>query len=308
MAAFGSDGADNLKKSSAGMGRCGARSMHEPEAAGDFEFGDGDLNQFATSQLRLDGKAGNEGDAVAARDESFDGFEAGQLDPHVERGLMTGEGLDDTLAQRRCDGMGNEIFCAEFSDGDLLLTGEWMFWVHHKDDGVGINGDSLEARVIRAKGKHPELHGAIEDLIGDLAGKGALDGDTDVGVVAAKGIQDGQEPETGVFIGGDGKPSALQRAQFFESGDGFAAQPQKAFSIAAQKLTGRGESAVARGSIEEGFADFLFQLADGMADGGLGAAHSNSGPGEAFFFNDGEEGLELVKVHKRSEGRGTRLL
>jgi hypothetical protein len=38
-----------------------------------------------------------------------------------------------------------------------------------------------------------------------------------------------------------------------------------------------------------------------MADGGLRAAHADRGPGEAFFFKNGEKGLELVEVHKNPE-------
>ena len=42
-----------------------------------------------------------------------------------------------------------------------------------------------------------------------------------------------------------------------------------------------------------------------MTDGRLGAAHARSGAGKALFFGNGEEGLELVKVHNecyRTEG------
>jgi len=81
-----------------GEGRAGA--MDEPEAARDFQLGDGDLHQFAAGQFRLDGEARDERDAIAARHEALDGFETGQFDAHVERGLMAGEGLDNALAER----------------------------------------------------------------------------------------------------------------------------------------------------------------------------------------------------------------
>ena len=40
-----------------------------------------------------------------------------------------------------------------------------------------------------------------------------------------------------------------------------------------------------------------------MADGWLGAAHARSATGEAFFFDDGEEGFKLVKVHRSRRNR-----
>ena len=297
MPAIGGKGSDNFQKSQAGMGAGGESTVNKPEPASDFKFRNRDLNQFAASELRLYGEAGNQGNAVAAGHESLNGFEAGELDTHIQWRLIASKGLDDPLTERRSHGVGDEILGAELADGNLLLFCKGVLRVHYEDDGVGVDGHGVETRIVWVEGEHAELHGMLDKLIGDLAGERALHGDADVGIVVTESVKHGQQPETGVFIGGDGEASALEGAQFFEGRDGFRAEAQKTLRVTAEKLTGGGGSAVARGAFEEGLADFVLQLANGMADGRLGAAHANGGTGEAFFFKDGEEGFELMEVH-----------
>ena len=42
-------------------------------------------------------------------------------------------------------------------------------------------------------------------------------------------------------------------------------------SYSKEQLAGIGQGALTRGALEEGLADFVFEAADGVADGGLGA-------------------------------------
>jgi hypothetical protein len=298
MAAIGGKGSDKSQKSEPGVGERGAGTMHEPEAASDFKFGNRDLHKFAAGQFRLDGEAGDQSDTIAARHESFDGFEAGELDAHVERRLMASEGFDDALAQRGSHGVGDEILRAEFADGNLPLFCQRVLGGDDEGDGVGVDGDGVEAGVVGTEREDAELDGTFEELIGDLAGERALNRDADVWVVAAKSVEHGQEPEAGVFIGGDGEAAALEGAQFFEGSDGFDAEAEEALRITAEQLAGGGEGAIAGGAFEERLADFFFELANRVTDGGLSATHAGGGAGEAFFFEDGEEGFELVEVHR----------
>ena len=84
-----------------------------------LQLGDRNLHQFAAGELRLHGEAGNESNAIAHSDEALDGFEAGQLDAHVERGLVPFEGFDDAAAQWRDDIVRDEILLLQIADGDL---------------------------------------------------------------------------------------------------------------------------------------------------------------------------------------------
>ncbi len=82
-----------------------------------------------------------------------------------------------------------------------------------------------------------------------------------------------------------------------ERAGGLAAEGQQAQSIIAQQDAGGGERAVARGAVEERFADRFLELADDLADGGLGAVQALRGAGEAALFGHGEEGFELGEFH-----------
>ena len=232
----GGQSADNGEESQTGVGGGGAGAMDQPETAGDFQLGDSDLDQFAAGEFGLNGEAGDERDAVAAGDEALDSFEAGELDGHIEGGLMASEGFDDALAQRRGDGVGDEGLRAEFADGDLLLFGQGMFGVDDEGDRVGVDGDGVEAGVLGTEGEDAELDGAFEKLVGNLAGKRALDRYTDVGVIATEGVEHREEPEAGVFVGGEREAAALKGAELFEGGDGFGAETQQPFRVAAQEL------------------------------------------------------------------------
>jgi len=291
MAAVCGPVSDHVKESQPGVGERGAGAMHEPKAASDFQFGDCDLYQFSPGELGLDGEARNQRNALAARHEALDGLEAGQLDAHVEGRLVASKGFDHALAERRCDRVRDEILCAQLADGDLFLLRQRMLWVHNEGDGVGVDRDRVETCVLGAERKNAELDSSLEKLIGDLAGKGSLHGNADLGEIPAKFVEHGKKPEAGVFIGGYGEAATLEGAQFFEGGDGFAAQAQQALGIAAQQLAGGGKRGIARGALKEGLADFFFQLADSVADGGLGAPHADGRAGKALFFGNGEEGF-----------------
>lgn len=189
MAAVCGQDSDNVKESQASVGERGAGAMDEPKAAGDFQFGDCDLHQFSAGELGLDGEAGNQRDALAARHEALDGLEAGQLDAHVEGRLVASKGLDDALAEGRRDGVGDEILGAQLADGDLFLLRQRMFWVDDEGHGVGVDGDGVETCVLRAERKNAELDGALQQLIGDLAGEGSLHGNADLGEITTKVVE-----------------------------------------------------------------------------------------------------------------------
>ena len=155
----------------------------------------------------------------------------------------------------------------------------------------------MEARIVGAEGEDAKLGGAFEELVGDLAGKRALHGDAELRVGAAECIEYGKQPEAGVLVGSDDEAAAFEGAELFKGGDGFGAKAEETLGKAAQEFAGGGEGSIARRTFEQGLADFVFKLADGVTDGGLSTAHAGGGAREAFFLGNGKEGLELVKVH-----------
>ena len=212
MAAVRSQVFHNIEKGQPGVGERGPGAMYEPEAAGDFQFRHSNLHQFFAGELGLDSEAGNQRDTLAARHEALDGLEAGQLNAHVERGLVASEGFDHALAERRRYGVGDEILGAQLADGDLFLLRQRVLWVDDEDHGVGVDGDGVETRVLGAEGKDAKLDSPLQQLIGNLAGERSLHGDSDLGEIAAELVEHGKEPQAGVFVGGEGEAAALQGA------------------------------------------------------------------------------------------------
>ena len=122
-------------------------------------------------------------------------------------------------------------------------------------EGVGVDGDGAVVFGIGLEGDDAELEEAEVELLGDFAGEGAMHGDVDRGVLLAKGVEDGEQVEAGVFVGGELEAAALERLELLDGGGGFAAEGEQAQGVFAQQLAGRGEGAVAGGAVEEDFAD-----------------------------------------------------
>ena len=124
-----------------------------------------------------------------------------------------------------------------------------------------------------------------------------MDGDVDFGEAAAKGIEDGQQVEAGVFVGGEQESAAVKGAELFDGRGSFAAHGEQACGVVAEEFAGSGEGTVAGCALEEDFADGVFELADYHADGGLGTVEADGGAGEAALFGNGEEGFEVAEFH-----------
>ena len=115
---------------------------------------------------------------------------------------------------------------------------------------------------------------------------------------AAKFCQDGQQVEHGEFVGCDDQLAFLQFAQFGEGFRGFGAQVDQLFGVFEQDFSGVGEDAFAGRAVEEGFAEFVLEFADGLADRGLGAEEFLGGAGKAALAGHGQKYFELGKFHE----------
>ena len=99
----------------------------------------------------------------------------------------------------------------------LLFCQGW-FGIHDERDGVGIDGDGAEAIAGGAEGDDAELDGALEELVGDAAGKRALHGDADVRADAAECVEHRQQIEAGVLVGGENQTAASSERSSIEGG------------------------------------------------------------------------------------------
>lgn len=273
------------------MGEGGFAAVDEAEFALHLEFFDRDADESEGAKFTLDGEGGHEGDAVALLDEAADGLERREFDVDAKRCFIALEGFEDLGALGRWDVVGDEVLVTELANGDGAGLGETVARVDDEGEFVAIDDDGFERGILWAEADDADFDGVGEDLVGNTAGERALHGDLDAGVGAAELVEDGQQREAGVLVGGEGEAAAVEGAEFAEGIGGFGAEVEKFLGVVAQDFTGVGEGPVAGGSLEEGFAQFGFELGDGLADGGLGAAEAGGGAGEAALLRDGEEGF-----------------
>ena len=164
------------------------------------------------------------GDAVAALDEALDGFETGSSTSIFERGAMAAEGGDDfflEVAKRR---VGDEGFAAKAADGGGACGGEGVLRSGDADQVVAVDDSGAELGVVGPEGEEAQFDGVLENLVGDAACEGALDGDFEAGVLVAEGVEDGEEVEAGVFVGGEVEAADVQGAEIVEGRPGFCAK------------------------------------------------------------------------------------
>ena len=116
-------------------------------------------------------------------------------------------------------------------------------------------------------------------------------------VLAAVLVEEGEEVEAGVLVGGEVEASAVELAELLERAGGVVTEVEELDGVVAEDFAGVGEGAVAGRALEEDFAELALELGDGLRDGGLGAVQAGGGAGKAALFGDGEEGFELEEVH-----------
>ena len=123
---------------------------------------------------------------------------------------MAAEGGDDFFAQRGGDVVGDEGFAAEAGNGGGTGGGEGVLRAGDADELVAIDDGGAELGVVGPEGEETELYGVLENLIGDAAGKGALHGDFEAGMLATEGVENRQEVEAGVLVGGEVKAPEVE--------------------------------------------------------------------------------------------------
>ena len=113
--------------------------------------------------------------------------------------------------------------------------------------------------------------------------------------------QHGQQGVDGAFVHAKRKVAAAAGAKIVDGTADFIAQVEDAFGIADKQPAGVGKLAGTGSTGEERFADFIFELADGDADGGLSAIELLGGAREAAFAGYGEEDVEFGEIHRRPQ-------
>src|SRR3954468_9440753 len=167
--------------------------------------------------------------------------------------------------------MRDENFGAELLDFYARLSAERMLAVNDERQLVGVDADGLELRRVRTKGDHAQFGVVIQQVVGNTACKGAQHGDSNSGGKPAELIQHREEIQTVKFICGDAQFAAIELPQFRQRALRLCPEVYHPLRILIHNLTSVGKGAVAGGAVEQSFAEFLLQFANGLADGRLAA-------------------------------------
>src|SRR5262249_38263203 len=146
-----------------------------------------------------------------------------------------------------------------------------MMGRHYKDQFVQVNYHRMKLRFLRIVGEDSELGVVPQHIIRNVTAEGALDGDLDHGVQAAKLGQYRQQIKGGELVSGNRQLAFLQFAQFDQSFLRTIAQVQQPLGVFLKYTSGVGQQAVPRTTVKQRLADFLFQLSDRLADSRLRA-------------------------------------
>ena len=114
---------------------------------------------------------------------------------------------------------------------------------------------------------------------------------------AAKFREHRQQIKNGEFVGRDHQLSLLQFAQLGKRLGGLTAQIDELLGVFVENFSRVRKNPFARGAIEQCLPEFVFELADGLADGRLGAKQLIRGARKAALAGDGKKDFQLGKLH-----------
>jgi hypothetical protein len=157
--------------------------------------------------------------------------------------------------------------------------------------------DGLELVVARDEGDGAEVETVVEDFVGNIAGKQAMDANLDAGMGFAELGEGGKQAVDGTFVDAESEFAAIKANEVGETLFDFVAEVDEALGVFAEHGAGVGEANGTGAADEERLAEIVFKLADGKADGGLGAEETFGSAREAAFAGNGKKDLEFAEIH-----------
>src|SRR5690242_14719262 len=270
-----------------------AAAVEQIEIAGHAQLANFDLHEQFLFDSPPHAHARDDGYSDIHLHEALDAFDGGQLDIHTQRHVMFGEKLNDALPKRGFDNMCDKIFLSQFGEIGAAALGEAMFRRNDERELIAKDFDRGKLRLLRNEGGDAEVEAIVQQFGGDVARKGASHGQMNLRIKLPVAGQHREQGVDGAFVHAERKLTAAAGAQVVHGAADFVAEIENAFGVADQEPAGVGKLAGARAAGEERFTDFVFEFADGDADGGLGAIELLGGAGEAALAGHGEEDVEF---------------
>jgi len=195
---------------------------------------------------------------------------------------------------------------SKLGDIDFPLFGEDMLGVDDQGQLIFQDFRGQELGVAGHERDGAEIEAVVQDFMRNVARKHAMDADLDAGMFFAEFGEGGEKGVDGAFVYAEREFAALQALEFGEALFDFIAEIDKAFRIVLQKGSRIGEADRSRAADEERLAEGVLKLADGEADGGLGAVQALAGAGKAAFFCHHQKYLQFTEVQEKLLGDSIR--
>ncbi len=165
------------------------------------------------------------------------------------------------------------------------------------------NFGGLKLRVARHIGNGAEIQPVIQDFVRNVAGKHAMNAHLDTRVHFTKLRERREKSVNRAFVHAQGKLAALKAFQFRKAFFDLIAEVHQSLRVIFQKGPGIRETDGPGATDEEGLAERILQLADGQADGGLGAEEALPRARKAAFLRDHQKYLQFTEIHESLPGR-----
>jgi hypothetical protein len=277
-----------------GVREASAAAEDEINVARQIEAADLHFLHPAVLDFPGDAHAGNDGDAHAHLDEAFDAFDGRHFDGHVQGGAIAREKFNDAAAEGGFHDVGDKILLAEFGDFHFAALGEGMFGRNDKSELILEDFRSLKLRFARNKRNGAKIQTIVQDFVGNIAGKKAMNANLHARMQFAELGESGKQSVDGAFVDAKREFAALEAFEFAQAFLHFVAEIDEALGVFAQEGAGVGKADRPRATNEKGLAKIVLQLADGQADSGLSAIKALARAGEAAFAGHGKKNLKFA--------------
>jgi hypothetical protein len=197
------------------------------------------------------------------------------------------------LARKEYEG----IF-GEFGNGDAFAASERMRYRQSYGQIFAQEHAVLNARMSDAGADEGRLGAPVQEGWNLLVSGHLVQLELDGGVSLAHFVEHGrQDGEHGGSHEGDGQHAAAPVGGAMGFIDGGFGEVQQLPGATLEGDSGRSKLYMAARPLQKRYAEFLFKLLDGAAEGWLREMEAQRGASEVEFFGDGDEAADLTKFH-----------
>ena len=177
---------------------------------------------------------------------------------------------------------------------------------HHERQLIAQDLRGLQLRLTGHEGNRAQVETVIEHFVRNVPRVDAVHADLHAGMLLVEARQRRNQRMDGAFVDPQGELAAPQAIQISQPLLYFVAQVEEPLGVLLEELAGVGEADGARAAHKQRLAQGVLELADGQADGRLGAIKLFGGPGKAALAGHRQKHLQFAEIHGVSLRKGLR--